>query len=166
VFQDGSLKMRGIEARRQDTPLWIVQVQQAMLDRLAKARSAGELGETLPELRRLLRKAGLDLRRGRVPLASLLVSQKLSRELDEYRVPSPAARAAAQLEAVGKHLRPGQRVRFLYTLGEPGVYAWDLPDPPNPATVDRRYYRRLLVRAAETVLQPLGADEIGLWLET
>jgi len=166
VFQDGSLKMRGIEARRQDTPLWIVQVQQAMLDRLAKARSAGELGETLPELRRLLRKAGLDLRRGRVPLVSLLVSQKLSRELDEYRVPSPAARAAAQLEAVGKHLRPGQRVRFLYTLGEPGVYAWDLPDPPNPATVDRRYYRRLLVRAAETVLQPLGADEIGLWLET
>jgi DNA polymerase elongation subunit (family B) len=156
VFQDGSLKMRGIEARRQDTPPWIAQVQLGLLDCLAQAGSIDEVPDCLPGLKRLLRKASADLRRGRVPLAGLLVSQKLSRELDEYRVPSPAARAAAQLEAVGKHLRPGQRVRFLYTLGEPGVRAWDLPDSPDPATVDRRYYQRLLQRAIETVLQPFG----------
>jgi DNA polymerase-2 len=158
VFQDGSLKIRGIESRRQDTPPWIAQVQLAMLDCLAQAASVGELPDCLPALNRLLCKACADLRLGRVPLAGLLVSQKLSRELDEYSVPSPAARAAAQLEAIGKHLKPGQRVRFLYTLGEPGVRAWDLPDPPDPATIDRRYYRSLLLRAVETVLQPLGAS--------
>jgi DNA polymerase-2 len=156
VFQDGSLKMRGIEARRQDTPPWIAQVQVDLLDCLAQAGSTDELPGCLPGLKRTLRKANADLRGGRVPLAGLLASQKLSREMDEYRVPSPAARAAAQLEAVGKHLRPGQRVRFLYTLGEPGVRAWDLPEPPDPATVDRRYYQRLLQRAVETVLQPFG----------
>jgi len=174
VFQDGSLKMRGIEARRQDTPPWIAQVQLAMLNCLAQARSVDELMDCTPAIEQMLRKACTDLRLGRVPLAGLLVSQKLSRELNEYRVPSPAARAAAQLEAVGKHLRPGQRVRFLYTLGEPactlaspagragvqprGVRAWDLPEPPNQKTIDWRYYRKLLMRAAETVLQPLGMD--------
>lgn len=158
VFQDGSLKIRGIESRRQDTPPWIAQLQLSMLDCLSQASSAGELPGCTPAIERVLRKAYSDLRLGRVPLEGLLVSQKLSRELDEYRVPSPAARAAAQLVSVGKHLRPGQRVRFLYTLGEPGVRAWDLPDPPNPKTIDLRYYRKLLVRAAETVLQPLGVD--------
>ena len=160
VFQDGSLKMRGIESRRQDTPPWIVRVQLAMLECLAQATSIDELPDCLPALGRLLGKACADLGSGRVPLAMLLVSQKLSRELNEYSVPSPAARAAAQLEAAGKHLRPGQRVRFLCTLGEPGVRAWDLPDPPNPQTIDRRYYRRMLLRAAASVLEPLGVKSI------
>jgi len=97
-----------------------------------------------------------------VPLDALLVRQKLSRGLDEYRSPSPAARAAAQLQAVGKTLRPGQSVRFIYTLGRPGVYAWNLPEPPNPASVDVSRYTTLLLRAASTVLSPLGVSETGL----
>ena len=53
-------------------------------------------------------------------------------------------------------------MRFLYTLGEPGVRAWALPDPPNPATIDRRYYQRLLLRAVETVVQPIGLRVVTL----
>ncbi|MCL4562990.1 MAG: hypothetical protein M1281_20550, partial [Chloroflexi bacterium] len=60
---------------------------------------------------------------------------------------------------VGKRLRPGQRVRFLYLRGEPGVQAWDLPDPPATAALDYVRYRTLLLRAASTILQPLGLDE-------
>jgi hypothetical protein len=102
-------------------------------------------------------------------LAQLLVTQKLSRQVEAYRVPSPAGRAAAQLQVVGKTLKPGQHVRFLYTLGEPGVYAWDLPQPPNPKAVDLKRYAELLMRAAVSVLgsldepQPLGMGEGGLW---
>jgi DNA polymerase-2 len=185
VFQDGSLKMRGIEARRQDTPPWIVRIQVAMLDCLASYHAVspqrgdslppprmGDMGgqpdlygndlpECLPRLEGLLRKACSDLQRGRVPLAELLVSQKLSRELGEYTVPSPAARAATQLAAIGKHLRPGQRVRFMYTLGDPGVRAWDLPETFNPATIDRQYYRKLLLRAASSVLQPFEIELVN-----
>ena len=35
VFRDGSLKYRGIEARRHDTPPWVSQTQLAVLDCLA-----------------------------------------------------------------------------------------------------------------------------------
>jgi DNA polymerase elongation subunit (family B) len=94
-----------------------------------------------------------------VALERLIVSQKLSRTLEEYRAPSPAARAAAQLRAVGKTLKPGQCVRFLYVYGAEGVYAWDLPQPPSPAMIDVPRYVELLLRAVSTLLQPLGVEE-------
>ena len=166
IFQDGSSKIRGIEARRQDTPAWIVEIQLALLDCLAQASSVDELPGRLPEAVRLLRKAWINLRAGRVPLKGLVASQKLSKELDDYRVPPPAARAAMQLQQVGKAVKQGQRVRFLYTLGYPGVYAWDLPGSPNPAALDVQHYQELLFRAARTLLEPLGVDENTLrdWL--
>ena len=82
--------------------------------------------------------------------------------VDAYRVPSPAARAATQLEATGKRFRPGQRVRFLYTRDATGVRAWDLPGAPDPAGVDVARYTELLIRAAGTIVQPLGVDETTL----
>ncbi len=50
-------------------------------------------------------------------------------------------------------------MRFIFTRGEPGVYAWDLPEPLNPAAVDVERYTRLTLRAAHAILQPLGVDE-------
>ncbi len=55
-----------------------------------------------------------------MPLEDLLVTQRLSREIAQYKDPSPAARAAAQLEAIGQHVRPGQKVRFLLLRGDRG----------------------------------------------
>jgi len=161
AYQDGSLKVRGIEARRGDTPPYIAETQMEIVKILAE-NGADPLEACLPRILKLLRRRLADLRLGRVPLQDLLVNQKLSRELDEYRVPSPPARAAFQLQALGKSLRAGQRVRFLYTRGEPGVYAWDQPVPANPKAVDAARYGELLLRAAAAVLQPFGMDEAEL----
>jgi len=162
VFQDGSLKMRGIETRRKDTPPFIAQTQRTMLERLAKVQDANQLSQALPELVHILRQCLADLRAYRIPIKQMLVSQKLSRTIEEYRTPSPAARAAAQLQAIGKITKPGQRVRFVYTRGKPGVYAWDLPTPPEPAILDIERYTTLLLRASSTVFQPFGVDEESL----
>jgi DNA polymerase-2 len=161
VFQDGSTKMRGIEVRRRDTPAWIAETQTELLECLAKAVKVEDLPARLPEAQRILRRKQADLRAGRVPLAKLVVRHGLSRELDAFVTASPAARAAGQLAAVGKQLRPGQSVRFLYTLGKPGVYAWDLPEPPDPRTINIPRYQELLLRAAETVLQVATAGSNG-----
>jgi DNA polymerase-2 len=156
VFQDGTLKMRGIEARRRDTPRWIAQAQEEMLACLGRAASPTELPTCLPEIMCLLRRKLADLRAGRVPLKDLVVRQKLSRNLEEYRVPSAAARAARQLATVGKRLGPGEYVRFLYTRGEPGVHAWDLAGLPAVACLDAKGYGELLRRSVECVLWVLG----------
>jgi DNA polymerase-2 len=158
-FQNGTWKVRGIEIRRSDTPRWIKQVQREILEVLGQAPDAGKLKEQLPQVHALLQERLGSLREQEVPLEALLVSQKLSRALDEYRVPSPAAKAAAQLARIGKNLTPGQRVRFLHTRGEPGVFAWDLEEKPPPAAVDTERYAELLCRAVLTLLQPLGVEE-------
>ncbi len=168
AWKDGTLKMRGIEARRRDTPPWIAAVQIEILEYLARAGDRQALMDCLPGALRLLRGRMAELRGGRVALEQLLVSQGLSRELAEYRTPSPAARAAAQLEAIGKPARPGQRIRFLYTRGEPGVHAWDLDEAPAFANLDVKRYRTLLARAISAVLEPLGMQEETLlgWLDS
>jgi hypothetical protein len=53
-------------------------------------------------------------------------------------------------------------VRFVYTLGEPGVHAWDLPQLPELRSIDQERYRVLLFRAASTILQPFGLQEQDL----
>ena len=159
VFQDGSTKVRGIELRRRDSAPFIAQVQAEMLNCLAQAQKAQYLPEKIKEAVVILRNRLRELRSGKVPLEMLLVGKKLSKELAGYRVPSPGARAVMQLQANGKAVRPGQRVRLLYTRGEPGVFAWDLPGQPNPAELDVDYYHKLLLRAASAILQPFGVEE-------
>jgi DNA polymerase II len=159
LFQNGTWKVRGIELRRSDTSRWVKQVQREVLELLGQAPCASRLPDQLPLVHALLQNRLHALRERKVPLKELLVSQKLSRSLEEYKVPSPAARAAAQLAGIGKHLIPGQRVRFLYTRGKPGVFAWDLEEKLPPAAVDTAQYAELLCRAVFTLLQPLGVKE-------
>lgn len=159
VFQDGSTKVHGIELRRRDSAPFIAQVQAEMLNCLAQAQEVQYLPEKIKEAVAILRNHLHELRSGNVPLEMLLVGKKLSKELAGYRVPSPGARAVMQLQANGKAVRPGQRVRLLYTRGELGVFAWDLPGQLNPAGLDVDYYHKLLLRAASTVLQPFGIEE-------
>ncbi|CUS05606.1 putative DNA polymerase family B [Candidatus Promineifilum breve] len=163
VFRDGSFKVRGIEARRHDTPPFIAAAQLRLLETLAAAD--GPPADQLPAAVALLRDWLADLRAGRVAPAELLVSHRLSRALGDYRGRPPGARAAAQLVAAGKPQPPGRRVRFLYTLGEPGVYAWGSPAPLEPATIDAGRYADLLLRAAANLLQPfIGEAALRRWV--
>ena len=156
LFQSGEIKVRGIELRRRDTPAFVSQVQMELLQLLAGAANVSVLPACFPSACALLRRKLADLHAGRVPLEKLIVRQTLSRSLEKYRTPSPAAKAALQLSAVGKELRPGQAVRLIYTLGTPGVQAWDLLPPPDPRALDLAQYEKLLFRAAHTILEPLG----------
>ena len=99
---------------------------------------------------------------GRIPLEHLLISQRLSREISAYRVPSPACRAAMQLAAIGKPRRPRQRLRFWYVRGEVMVHAWDLEAVVETAVLDTDRYTTLLLRAPSAILQPLGMSEAEL----
>lgn len=157
VFQDGSLKIRGIDARRGDTPPCVADPQLEALHLLARAQDVDEIPALLPELRNLFNRRLHEITSLSLPLERYLVTLKLSRTLEEYKSERvPTAAALAQLQAIGKSLRPGQRVRFVYVRAKPGVYAWDLPEPVDPRQLDIARYRTLFLRAVATILQPLG----------
>ncbi len=162
MFQDGSFKVRGVDARRRDTPAYVGHVQMELLNVFKGAETAQQLRERVPQTLALLKKRVRMLRRGEVPLKELLVGLKLSRELEAYKDLSAAARAALQLREIGKSVRPGQRVYFLYLRGHKNVHAWDLPTKPDPRALDIPRYVTLLVRAAGNILQPLGVTEDDL----
>jgi DNA polymerase-2 len=154
VYQDGSIKYRGIELRRRDTTLWVRKIQMTALEILAQANTPQELADCVPDVLAVVERARHDLKAGRVPHEELIVRQKLSRVLEGYKSPSPAARAALQLQAIGRQLDPGQSIEFLFTRGGSGVHAWELDEALDTRRLDTKRYFKLLDRAIRTVLDP------------
>ena len=164
AFEDGSLKLRGIEARRHDTPTFIRQTQLETLDILAEATDAAAFRARLPQALDYVSRRLRQLRAGQVPTNELVVSQRLARQPHEFRVRTPAARVARQLVEAGVELQPGEHLRFVYTAGPEKARAWD--QLKGEAHYDRQVYTELLLRAVETLLMPVGVDRatLELWL--
>jgi DNA polymerase-2 len=163
---DGDHKIRGIALRRGDTPRFVSDLQMQILNILAREPDPDKLVALFPEILETVQGKLAALKAGEVPLAELVVTQTLSRELNEYSYFSPAATAAKQLEATGKTLKMGQRVLFLHIRPGPGARAWDLADGLDPRLIDASRYRELVLRAVHEVLQPLGVTEdlLRVWL--
>lgn len=163
---DGEHKIRGIALRRSDTPRFVANLQMEILEILAREPDPAKLVNLFPEvLERINEKLGA-LKAGKVPLEELVITQTLSRELNEYSYFSPVATAAKQLQTIGKTLKMGQRVRYLHIKPGPGACAWDLSNEIDPRVVDISRYKELLLRAVHEVLQPLGVTEdiLRVWL--
>jgi DNA polymerase II len=164
AFEDGSVKVRGIEARRHDTPRFIRETQLGMLDILAEGRDAAGFRQTVPEAIRYVRRRLGSLRSGQVALKDLVVTHRLAREPGEFVVRTAAARVAQQLAQAGVQLSPGESLRFVYVPGPEKARAWELVegDPPY----DPQAYTELLLRAVESLLMPVGVDRgmLDLWL--
>jgi DNA polymerase-2 len=154
AFQDGTLKYRGIELRRRDTTLWVRKIQLKALEVLAGANTPHEFADRIPDVMALVECAKRDLRIGRVPLGELVIHQRLGRTIEAYKTPSPAARAALQLQAHGRQFAPGQSLEFLFARNATGVHAWELDETLDSGRLDTKRYCRLLDRAVQTVLDP------------
>lgn len=163
VFQDGEIKYRGIELRCHDTPPWVAKTQLAVLQCLAQAQTLAQVREYIPQAREIVAQAKRGLRGERVPLEDLLITQRLSREVDSYKSPSPASRAARQWIESGKPVAPGQVMQFVYTRGVPGVWAYGC-GALDGRTVDVGRYVQLAERAIRTILDCffLPRDEMDL----
>jgi len=156
---NGEHKIRGIALRRGDTSRFVANMQRGVLDILAKEMDPAKLTDLLPEILAFVQDRFAILKNREVPLEELVVSQTLSRELDQYSVLSPLAVAAHQLQVQGKAAKMGQRIRFIYIGPGPGVHAWGLQTRPDPRVIDVPRYKELAFRAVHEVLQPLGVTE-------
>ena len=164
AYEDGSLKIRGIEARRRDTPDFIKETQLGMLEILSDGRDAAGFRAAIPQAIAYAGERLRGLRAGEVPARQLVVTNRLSRRPEEYTVRTAAARVAQQLASNGVELHPGERLNFLLVPGPEKALAWETIEGPIP--YDRAAYTELLLRAVDSVLAPLGIDRVTLetWL--
>jgi DNA polymerase elongation subunit (family B) len=159
AFESGTLKVRGLELRRHDTPRIVRELQRELLEYLAPARDLAELRARAASAVEIVEAHARRVREGPVSPADLAIARTLSRAPREYRQNTLTAVAARQLAACGVELMAGERVAYV------------VMDEKNPAAErraialvltaqhwehDPRYYEALLRRAADSILGPLN----------
>lgn len=161
VFEDGSIKVRGVEARRSDIPDFIKKAQMDMINALAPAVDYDSFMERIPGALAALREQAKRLERGEVDFESLLVKKRISKHHNEYVHNVLQALAVKQLAMAGVRVRPGETVQYLIRnsgsmIPQNRVRAAQLLEPKPK--IDTEKYLEMLFAAGETILSPFGYD--------
>lgn len=156
----GGTKIRGVAARRHDTPAWIENMQRELIEKLAEASTRQEMAALLPELMQMVARELDRLRAGHIPLHLLMIVCSISKLPNEYKVNHLSAAVARQMQAHGIELHVGERIRYVVmnkdaVVDSERVLPWDLMGEGQDG-YDVAFYEERLLRACEQVLTPLG----------
>ncbi|MDZ7701210.1 MAG: type B DNA-directed DNA polymerase [Halobacteriales archaeon] len=143
-------KLRGIECRQHSTPTFVVEAQLDLIRALDRAREPAPVVDRLAGHRRRLAA-------GDVPASELLIAKRATKPAGAYTRDTHVAGALRRAARRGLAYSPGQTVRYVVTdddarRPEHGVRLHF----EEPSTYDPAFYDRELVRAAESVVSPLG----------
>ncbi len=162
VMTNGKLKVRGIETRRSDTPKLISIMQDAMLGKLAEAKSASEFYMKIPEAIGVLREYTRKVLDNECELSDLIFKTHVSKGCYEYRQFNNQIAAMKQLRQEGIETLPGQSIHYIITDHKSRSYQERviIPELADEDTqYDRMKYYEYLLRAAESMLLPFGYTE-------
>jgi DNA polymerase elongation subunit (family B) len=158
-YTNNEIKIRGVEIRRRDTPVFIKRMQGEMLQIMGQAKSVEGLRELLPSL---LDKAGEfmgALRSGKADPLELVVRRHISREAEEYTNNSANAVVAKALEEAGVKLAAGEMVEYVIV----DATGKKKPEKAKPLALyafedgyDVDKYTEMALKAVETLLLPFG----------
>ena len=159
VYDNGELKVRGIEARRHDTPLAFAKCQMEILRTLAKADSVAEGKAKIPECVGIFLDHAEALARHKVPASELAFSTNLSKAPEEYTTMTVQQAAVKQLTGEGASLHAGEGIRYVITdyRGKDSKRATPLDIIKDETKYDAGRYIRLLAETCASVLEPFDA---------
>jgi len=156
---DGSIKVRGLEVRRRDTPKFIYDAQMEMIKVLASADDSKAFVERIPYALKVVKDYRQRLLNGEIPIWDLIITKRLSKAPEKYTQKVSQLIAAEQLLKEGVEVSAGKSVKFLFTSAknkryERRVRAKDLIEEGTSADVKK--YLLLLYSAASNILSPFG----------
>ncbi len=175
-FEDGTLKVRGIEVQRHSTPPFLYDVQQGMLDVLAVADDAAGFRARIPLALRVAKEAAVRLQTHKVPIQELGLNVQASKAVEDYTADTGTKAALLQLRDAGTERRPGEFIQYVITRTEgpwvgrtKPVELLNQASPWFRGTTETYHvgaYLRLLARQVETLLAPFGYSEEAVleWL--
>jgi DNA polymerase elongation subunit (family B) len=161
LFENGEMKIRGIETRRRDTPELVKKAQYEMLDILSKAENSHEFKETIPEALGALKVWAERVVYGDVDLEDLIFTSRVSKSLEEYAHFSNQVAALTQLEEHMVDVNPGEIVRYMLVNSESmkaskRLKIADLVEDGDE--YDKKKYVEHLFKAGESLFQSFGYD--------
>jgi DNA polymerase elongation subunit (family B) len=160
--KNNEIKVRGIEYRRHDTPIYFKKCQELILKELSKC-------DTEEELREVARKDGIpmfnqfakQIEDHKVPPLELLITRRLSKTLSDYFSQRQlSVNAALKLEERGLELKAGQSVSYVITRYKTlGMNRASPEELAEDAAYDSQRYVELLADTFATVLSPFGVTK-------
>ena len=160
AYRDGELKVRGIEARRHDTPLAFTKCQMDILRVLAKADTALEAKAKIPECIEIFLTYAGSLARHEILASKLAFTTNLSKAPEEYTTMTVQHAAIKQLVGEGANLHAGEGIRYVIAdyRGKDSKRAIPLDVIKDETKYDSERYIALLAEACASVLEPFDSQ--------
>lgn len=167
AFDGTEYKVRGIELRQHSTPPWIRSLQQRALDLLSTGtRFNGS--PNVPNLQRVLqfyRHELAQLHARKIPLEQGVISRRVSKELERYRVKNLTYAALLRAQQRGCRIPPGGTIRYVVVnhdaalLQERVRLVEEVSDAHPSCQLCTTHYNSMAERAIWAVLAPFGWTE-------
>lgn len=148
---DGTMKLRGIEARQRSTPPFIADVQRELLDVFDETRDPAAVIDRVVRHSRALHA-------GAVPADALVCTTRVSKPLEAYQQETVAVAALRRTNQQGMPKQPGQSVQYVVVDDDASGKERVRLAVEAEDDYDAAYYEEHLLRAAESVVSPLGWD--------
>ncbi|MBI5473074.1 MAG: hypothetical protein HY961_12090 [Ignavibacteriae bacterium] len=167
-YSDDEIKIRGIEVRRRDTPVFIKRMQGEMLEVLKPARDINDVEELVPAMLSKAKEFIELLRSGKANPLELVIKRHITQEADDYKNRSASAEVAKALDEAGIKLAPGEAIEYILVdacLSGRQATGKKKPQKAIPLSLysfdegyDIEKYTEMALKAVETLLLPFGWD--------
>jgi DNA polymerase-2 len=162
AFQDGEIKVRGIEARRTDTPSIFAKFQNEILQIMTSGNTIEDVQSLMPVVFEHFEKYRQLLKNRAIPIEELAFSKRRSKDFSEYDLKRKTVENSAmvQLNREGKSIIGGQILRYIITnyngrkKRRPAAAPLEIIDENTTYDVDK--YTELLAQTCNSVIEPFG----------
>ncbi|HUL51646.1 MAG TPA: DNA polymerase domain-containing protein [Verrucomicrobiae bacterium] len=159
AFENGHLKIRGIELRRHDTPRFFKRCQMEILCLMATANNESEIRELMPQVIEIYKKYLGLLKDHKVPIEELSFTSRASKNIEDYKSNSIQIDAMLQLRNEDKSIKAGQKVQYVITDYSRKTKR-SSPLEMAGTNYDIKRYEKLLAKCCMTITKPFGIKEI------
>lgn len=160
-YADREIKIRGIEVRRRDTPVFIKRMQGEMLKVFEPANNVADVEALVPAALAKAKEFIDLLRSGTVDSLELVIRRHISQEASEYKNRSASAEVTKALDEAGIKLAPGESIEYIL-VDASGKKKPQKAIPLSLYSFDEGYdiekYTEMALKAVETLLLPWGWD--------
>jgi DNA polymerase elongation subunit (family B) len=161
LYEDGTLKIRGIEARRHDTPVFFCKFQQEALEILSEGNNIKEVKSLLPKVVDIFHKYVQLLKENKVPIDELAFTKRLSKDSNNYQNRNTIeSNALTKLNNERKFLKAGETLQYIITDYYQTRFKNNRAIPieliDERTCYDVKRYIELLTEACNSVTEPFG----------
>lgn len=152
--QNGELKIRGIEARRHDTPKFFNKCQYDILKLFATCNTKVEIKQSLVEAKKIMEHYRMHLLQKEVPIKDLVFTNRVTRGTDQHKGKTIQSDALNQLKWEGKQIAPGQKIQYVITDYSRKISKRVVPVDLLPDKYDEKRYSEILDECCNSVIEP------------